>query len=527
MGLWIMDVFSVLQRETCRIGSALTVAALLAAPALAQEASLSDVGSYYDDSHQAGYLGEALETEEGGTIGQSVSESTFEMAAESMVDCDSCEKQLAITKAVASSHKGVFYDNNFDYLCDECYDRHYLGDNLKRKPIFWDGILDIGGQYRYRYHKEQNMRGLGLTGRDDSFSLHRTRLYANAEFGDRFRVYGEMLDAASFGENFGPRPIEENRVDLQNLFVDFKLFDNGDGNLWGRAGRQELLYGAERTISPLDWANTRRTFEGYKLMWKGSDWDIDGFWTRPVPINPDALDGTDQSQEFMGIYSTYKGCENKTLDLYWIRFIEQEGTPFEFDTAGARWAGSMDEWLWETEGNLQWGDYNAEDHLAGSFTLGLGRKFSDVAWTPTLWAYYDWASGDETPGNGYNHLFPLAHKYNGFMDLFGRSNIEDINFLLTAKPTDKLKLLAWWHIFYLQDGDDTAYNVNMSAFAAGNGSQYLGQEIDFIGVYNFHPRMNVLLGYSYFFAGEYYGAGGSTPYSGDADFFYCQFTVNF
>ena len=42
-------------------------------------------------------------------------------------------------------------------------------------------MLDLGGQYRARYMDEQNIRGLDLTGNDDDFLLHRTRLFAQRQ----------------------------------------------------------------------------------------------------------------------------------------------------------------------------------------------------------------------------------------------------------------------------------------------------------------------------------------------------------
>ena len=75
----------------------------------------------------------------------------------------------------------------------------------------------MGGQYRARYQGEQNMRGLGLTGIDDNFLLHRTRLFMNAKYGDSFRGYVEYIDAQSNYENFPIRIIEENRSDLLEL----------------------------------------------------------------------------------------------------------------------------------------------------------------------------------------------------------------------------------------------------------------------------------------------------------------------
>ena len=227
-------------------------------------------------------------------------------------------------------------------------------------------------------------------------------------------------------------------------------------------------------MSPLDWVNTRRTFEGYKLFWKGTDWDIDAFWTNPVGIEPTSLDSPNQDQEFMGIYSTYKGSESETIGFYYLRLINSRGTnDFQFDTLGTRWQGSHCDWLWEVEGAVQFGDNTAgSDHSAGFYTLGLGRKLPCWTWSPTLLVYYDWASGDDTQFNGYDHLFSLAHKYNGFMDLFGRRNLEDTNVLLALQPNPKTRLLMWYHLFYLQDGNDIPYSVAMGALAGECGANH-------------------------------------------------------
>ena len=451
--------------------------------------------------------------------------------------CD-CHKMKALNKAVAGSHKGVFYDNNFDYLCDPCYTDWRLGDNLKRMAIGDSITLDIGGQYRLRQHAERNMRnlagvGLGLTGNDDDFLLHRTRIYANAEIGSRLRVYAEMLDAVSNYENTAPRGIEENRAELQNLFVDAVAMDNYDGTLTARFGRQELLYGSQRVVSPLDWANTRRTFDGVKLLWEGQDWDVDGFWVRPLRRDVVQVDPPNLDREMYGLYSTYRGLSCTNVDLYWLA-LDFHDAGFLYDTFGARLWGDRDSWLYEFEGAFQVGqNTDGSDHSAGAFTLGVGRKFDCALWTPTLWLYYDWASGDDTPGNGYHHYQPLAHKYLGFMDLFGRRNLEDANVLLTMKPHEKLKLLFWYHIFRMQNINDVPYNVDMSRFAAATvapgtaGSRELGEELDAVATFLISPRVNLLFGYSHFFAGDFYATTPGVPYNGDADFFYTQLHVNF
>jgi hypothetical protein len=97
------------------------------------------------------------------------------------------------------------------------------------------------------------------------------------------------------------------------------------------------------------------------------------------------------------------------------------------------------------------------------------------------------------------------------------------------KPTDKVTLLLWYHYFRLQNGNDVPYNVDMTPFAgltAGKGVRDLGHEIDLTASYQLATRLNLLFGYSHFFAGEFY----STPpvvFDGDADFFYTQVTLDF
>ncbi|GAB6165910.1 hypothetical protein JCM19992_19100 [Thermostilla marina] len=228
---------------------------------------------------------------------------------------DTCRAQES--PPAARSHKGLFYDNDFSYLLAPDAEL-YLGDTLKRMPFGSCVTYDIGGQFRLRHHSERNHRGLGLTGRDDDFLLYRTRIYLNMQFGSALRAYVEMLDAVSNYESFAPRPIEENRTDLQNLFGDVRLWSTACGELWGRLGRQEVLYGNQRVLSPLDWANTRRTFEGYKLFWRSERWDVDAFWVRPISPDPDHFDSPDYDRQFAGVYVTRRLAPKRALDLYTI-----------------------------------------------------------------------------------------------------------------------------------------------------------------------------------------------------------------
>lgn len=436
----------------------------------------------------------------------------------------SSEKPKDFEKLAGSAYKGVFYENDFSYLDDPAYDGWHLGEATKRLEL-WPGVnADFGGQYRARYHHEQNMRGLGLTGRDDDFLLHRTRLYGDVRLGESVRIYGEVRDAVSEFENYPPRSTEEDRLDILNAFADVLVADSCSGELWARVGRQELMYGSQRVISPLDWSNNRRAFDGAKLFWRGEDWNVDAFWTQPLITHADRRDVGDASQDFAGVYGSYRGAEGKTFDFYYLFYDEDNASePFAFNTLGTFSKGKHGDWLYEFEGDYQFGRRSGHDHSEWAATMGLGRKLGEASWAPTAWVYYDYAS------EFYNHQFPLGHRYLGFVDFYGRRNLHDANLLVTSDVTSRLQLLAWYHQFFLANLDNGPFGVTMQPFNPGvpAGNANLGSEIDLLASYMLTPRINVLAGYSHYFTGDYYRTTPGVPTSADADFVYTQFQIDF
>lgn len=439
----------------------------------------------------------------------------------------------------ASAFRGVFYDNDFRYLNSPDASPSFLGDWFKQIPMGSHWMIDLGGEYRLRQHNEAHLRFTDLTGRSDNFLLERTRLYGNFNYDRVFRFYGEAIDATSNWQDYSPRGIEVNRFDALNLFVDGLLSSPSGGEWWLRGGRQELLYGEQRLISPLDWANTRRTFDGMKTFYRSEPFDIDAFWTRPVPFaqhlpHDHNFDQSADRQEFYGIYSSYKAIEKTTIDAYYLGASDFGPVTSITQTFGGRWKTNHDGWLAEVEGGYQFGRLGAADRSAGFYVVGGGREMSRLPWSPTLWIYYDWASGDRDPGDGqrntFNQLFPLSHKYFGFADLVARENIRDLNFQLVSKPTERHTLLLWWHIFHLDQARDALYNapgVPIRFDPTGAAGTDVGQELDLTLTYAINARTELLFGYSHFWAGNFVLATNPPGVSGDVDFFYTQLQWRF
>ncbi len=431
---------------------------------------------------------------------------------------------------VAKSHKTVFYANDFSYLDDPNNSSFGLGDTLKR--LGQRRNLDIGGQFRLRLNTENGQgQQAGFTrfqDTDNQFLLARLRLYADWQVSDRIRVFAEGIyaDVVAQNEEYIPRPIDENFGDFLNLFADIQLNDNTSV----RIGRQELLFGDQRLISPLDWANTRRTFTGVRLSSKYENVNADLFYTQLVPPNVDEFDTPNEDINFFGGYLTFTQLENKVVDLYYLGLINETGVDTDLErvnTWGARITGSTErKLLYDGEFAAQSGTRNVTDQdiVAFSGTAGVGYKFANRRWKPALWFFYDFASGDDANDASeftrFNELFPLGHKYLGFIDAVTRGNVQSPNVRLALAPSNRLKLLFWYYNFQTDEDTDIITSLGATPDQDLTSSDF-GNELDFTASYQLTPRSNVLFGYSRFWRGA--RIIGDT----DADFAYLQWQTNF
>ena len=89
-------------------------------------------------------------------------------------------------------------------------------------------------------------------------------MYTDLWYRDDFRVFVEYIGAWTSSQNLPPLPIDQTGSDLLDAFVDVKVADLDGSPAYVRVGRQELLFGSQRLISPLEWGNTRRTFQGVR-----------------------------------------------------------------------------------------------------------------------------------------------------------------------------------------------------------------------------------------------------------------------
>jgi hypothetical protein len=449
----------------------------------------------------------------------------------------------------------------------------------KQSPAFKD--WDIGGQVRLRAENKENggttgdgvsdFRAIANTNDNDYF-LSRIKLHVGYTQ-PWFSVYGEGRDSHSDGD-YRPTEPESDSMDLHQGYVTFgnkKVFP-----LTAKLGRQELQYGDERLIGPLDWTNLGRVFDAAKLRYEVDDFWVDAWVSRPVLTDDSGFNVSNDYEYFSGIYASSKK---------WVSFQETQvyllsrnasidaatATTFppfaggasarDIYTIGGRVKSLPDKlngWDYSAEIAGQFGRFkftaagNSLTHQAFASSFGLGYTWKDVWGTPRIGGEYNFATGDDNPGDSkhgtFDNLYPTNHKFYGFMDFASLQNIHNLRLSGSVKPHKTVTVMADLHSFFLDETADAFYQVNgvqranggltagsrgVAASATGYGANqtydsYVGSEIDLTTVWAIRPWATLGIGYSHFFRGDYIKntlnpAGGSA----DANWIYGQFTVNF
>jgi hypothetical protein len=428
-----------------------------------------------------------------------------------------------------------FYNADWRYLDNAGPEDRDPLDFLKRIRFLDDFMFTTGGEFRYRYNNENASR---FSGKDNVFDQTRTRVYGDLWYRDYARIFAEVINAQSFNQDLPPVVTDQYNANFLNLFADAKVWKFKDQPVWFRVGRQELLYGSQRLISPLDWANTRRTFQGAKLFWQNEKWSLDAFMVQPVVPSANSFASVLYEQLFTGVWGTYRPIRGEVIDLYYLNLDDtrhlnsgRSGVlgAMNLSTVGSRWYGNKNNWLWDTEGMLQFGSFSNQGILAKAFTMGGGRVFPKVPFNPSLWVYYDYASGDPNPGSDsvhrtFNQLFPFGHYYFGMTDLIGRQNINDVNAEIAFFPTKCWTTWVQYHVLRLDSPKDALYNsagVPTRQDITGRAGSDVGEVLTVINNFTIDVHQNVFVQYSHLYAGDFIRQTGKP---GSPDFLYFMYS---
>ncbi len=283
------------------------------------------------------------------------------------------------------------------------------------------------------------------------------------------------------------------------------------------AGRFEMNYGDSFIIGSLDWNETARSFDGLRMRLTPAveKTFVDVFLTQanPSPANVVSEGGRTVSNPFLGagdsyftgIYAGVGGFIDPAMELepYFLALLNPAsdditvpvmGMPTVVDrapstlfTLGTRFKHKVDVIDLRAEGGLQFGGIGGQAapgadipegqsifayQIDAEVGVSLMENKLRVGLEGMIASGNDLETADKN--EGWNQLFPTAHKFLGLTDIMGgRANVASGVLHLMAQPTADIKAMIDAH--YFSRLQDTRINP-MTMEAEGSG--YAGFEID-------------------------------------------------
>ncbi|WP_229655104.1 alginate export family protein [Flavobacterium sp. LC2016-23] len=416
--------------------------------------------------------------------------------------------------ATAQNFKLLRYDENYEFLKDST--RNFY-ENLKFVPLNnqKDIYISFGGEARFEYVDFNNEDWGRLNIGHNNFLLQRYDLHADIHLGKTFRVFAQLRSALQDGRSNGPRGIDEDQLNVQNLFIDVSLWRKEDQKIIIRAGRQELDYGSGRLISVREGPNARLYFTGGKIMYSSARFSIDGFAMMADTINTGAFDNKMSKQlNLWGAYSKIIFPKAGNLDLYYLGIkrnesVFEEGMASEKrHTIGTRFWKYGGGFIYNLEAAYQFGSFGTGNINAWTGSVDIGYSFENIKFKPTLNLRNDYISGDKNKNDGnlqtFNPLYPKGG-YFGFSPQVGPVNLIDIHPYATLDLLPELKMqvdvvLNWR--YSLQDG---VYRPSGSLNLPGSASaeRYIGTAYLANFSYSINKYISVVSGIQYFKTGAF------------------------
>ena len=454
--------------------------------------------------------------------------------AASQSDWDSQPDEKSKVGAGPPAYKLLRYEEDYSYLKDPSR-RTDFWDPIKYIPLWGrpDWYLSLGGELRERYefYHNQDAGAVPANARDNGYLLERYLLHGDLHLGPYFRFFGQFVTGLEGGRIGGPRPdIDRDAFDVHQAFADFVLPLAGEKDtLTARLGRQELEYGSGRLIDVRDGPNLRLSFDAARLLLRAGDWQVDGWWSRPVRNRPGVFDDDpDPTRSFWGLYAVHPLplLPQGNVDLYYLGFENKralyvQGPGYELrNSLGTRLWGRPMPWEYNLEYVWQFGTFGPGTIEAWSAAHAVRYNFSDVPLKPRLGLRFDVASGDNNSSSAslqtFNPLFPSGI-YFSLLNPVGPLNLIDLHPTLDLYAGEKLSVSFDWDFFWRESLGDGVYRISGTPLrGAAGGARYVGNSPAITVVWNPTRHISLLASYVHFFPGPFFR---DNPPNKDTDYF--------
>ena len=419
------------------------------------------------------------------------------------------------------------YEEDYRYLRDPARRTHVL-DPLKYIPLRAEAdttraawFATLGGEVRFFYERYVNENWGAAPPDRSGYLLQRTMLHADAQLGAHVRLFAELKSGLITGRAGGPRPVDLDRLDVNQAFVELRAGrapaapDGSGAALLLRLGRQELDFGSGRLISVRALPNVRQGFDGARATLNRPASSLAVFAVRPAETNRGYFDDrTDPTESLWGAYATHTLRGPLHLDLYYLgsdreRAVFAEGRGAETrHTAGGRLWHRTPALSTDLEGTYQFGTFGAGRIRAWSAASSTSYTFGEARFRPALGLNLGLNSGDLDPTDPDNQTYrPPAPRgaYFGAVGANGPPNIGGFAPTLRLAPVRGVTVLAFCYFFWRTSRRDVVYNVPGFPLRPPGPSRarYIGTQPELDAVWQLGRYFSLTGSYAFFDAGPY------------------------
>jgi Alginate export len=365
-------------------------------------------------------------------------------------------------------------------------------DGVKYVPLNDNGwYLSAGGEARWRYERVRDPAFGSQPDDPSGYMLQRYLLHTDWHFGTHARAFIELQSGLEAGRTGGPRPTDENTLDLHQAFLDLTWRGRNRRSVTLRLGRHEVAFGAGRLISAAEGLNVRRSFDGARLIVKRGGWTWNATAMRLVSAVPGMFDDRGNS----GLVTWGAGGNGPrpwlgpgNLAVYYIG-TRRKAARFDQGTAdsirhtgGIRFWGSAGRMDYDQEVIVQLGTFGEDPIRAYAIASDVGWSLASTAGRPRLGVRVFGTSGDRDPLepklNAFDPLFP-GIAYSGRAALLGPTNLVTIAPTLSFSPHRRFRITTDWASFWRTSTHDGIYGINVAVLRTGQASdaRFVGSQV--------------------------------------------------
>lgn len=396
--------------------------------------------------------------------------------------------------------------------------------SLSAKP---NSYLSIGGSYRPRLEHFTNNKW--IANNNENYYSQRLSFHTDWHFGKHLRFFGEIYHGY---KTEGATILQTDDLDWHQGFLELN-FPFDDHKLSVRFGRQEMKLGAGRLVDLRIGPNMRRSFDMGRVSFLGDQLNIDAFYGKEVQVGFEVFDNAFNlfeegaaNPEIWGVFGQFAvftdNAAIKNTELYYIGFQSEQssfsdivGKEIRHSIGIRRFGNIQRRFQYNSEFIYQFGDIGGNSIRAFNFETDWKYTFIHTKWKPTIGLKLDWSSGDQETGDGTLNSFNPMFVNPGIYSLAAVNtpvNLLSFHPSFIFFPSKKWLVNLEFATFFRSSDQDGLYAPPrfQTRSAGGVSENHIGNTIGIFLKYTHNRYVNFELRSSYFMAGAFVEASGSS-----------------